>query len=91
MKSDMKLSNIKVAYHRNGICGTPFHVATFTMKEDGDTRHMVGIVFPESGECAVLDIDQLTVDNIEFANGNSWRGDHYEDDLRKAIKKYNAE
>jgi hypothetical protein len=82
----MKISNIKIDYHRNGIAGEGFHVATFHMK-DGDKRHhMVGVVFEGEGQCAVFDIDMLKEDNIEFARGNSWRGDHFEDELRAAIK-----
>jgi len=81
---------IKVAYHRNGVCGEGFNVVTFNYK-DIDTRpvknrHMIGVLFEEQGQCAVLDIDELTKDNIEFASGNSWRGDHFEVELRQKIK-----
>lgn len=82
----MKISNIKVASHRNGICGEGFHVATFDMREDNKSHKMVGILFEKSGQCAVLDIDMLSANNIEFGNGNSWRGDHFESELRAAIK-----
>jgi hypothetical protein len=34
---------------------------------------------------AVLDLNETAAMNIEFANGNSWRGVEFEDDLRKAI------
>lgn len=81
----MELSKIKVAYHRNGISGIGFHVCTFTMKDGPRTHHMVGVLFEEEGACAVFDIDMLKVDNIEFAQGNSWRGDEFEPELRKAI------
>jgi len=80
----MKLSNINVDYHRNGIGGEGFHVATFDA-QDGDKHHrMVGVVF--DGRCAILDIDLLSENNIEFAMGNSWRGDRFEPELRAAIK-----
>ena len=75
----------EIAYHRNGICGEGFHVVTFTQAEYGQTHNMLGILFEGSGRCAVLDVDQTAAGNIAFANGNSWRGDHFEDDLRKAI------
>lgn len=82
----MKLSNIKVDYHRNGVAGEGFHVATFDMREGNERHKMVGILFGESGQCAVLDIDMLSANNIEFAQGNSWRGDYFEPELRAAIK-----
>jgi hypothetical protein len=34
---------------------------------------------------AVLDIAMLAAGNITFARGNSWRGDHFEGELRAAI------
>lgn len=46
---------------------------------------MVAILFEERGRCAVLEVDETANDNIAFAMGNSWRGDDYEDTLRKAI------
>ncbi len=77
---------IKHGYHRNGIGGTGFAVATFKWKDGITKHHMVGVVFPNSTECAVLDIDELVKDNVEFGHGNSWRGDHFEAQLRKAMK-----
>ena len=83
----MKLDIAKTAYHRNGICGEGFHAITFRWKDEGNGqhRHMVAILFEEQGQCAVLDIDELTKDNIGFAQGNSWRGDHFEPDLRETL------
>ena len=43
---------------------------------------MMGVVFTEPGSCAVFDRDLLTIGNIKFAGGNSWRGDHFEPALR---------
>lgn len=56
-----KIKVVKHGYHRNGVCGTGFAVATFKWR------------------------DELVKDNVEFANGNSWRGDHFEDSLRQAM------
>jgi hypothetical protein len=83
------ISNIRVDYHRNGVCGEGFHVALFDNKLEGETRirQFVGVVFQGSGRCAVFDIDELKAGNIQFAHGNSWRGDHYEGPLREAIAK----
>jgi len=35
--------------------------------------------------------DRITLGNIEFANGNSWRGDNYENVLRAAIVQYDID
>lgn len=74
---------IKHAYHRNGVCGNGFLVILFIDKENGDKK--LGIVFPhERGNCAILSMDLLAEDVIEFGK-NSWRGDHYEQELLDAI------
>jgi hypothetical protein len=84
-----KVSNLKVDYHRNGIGGNGFYVALFDMKEGcEEVRKMVGVVFPEAGTVAVFDLKMLAEGNIEFANGNSWRGDMFEPELREAIAKH---
>lgn len=75
----------KVAYHRNGVSGAPFHVITFV--DDGKT--MVGIVFDEPSHVAVFDQRLLGRGTIAFGE-NSWRGDRYEQALRRAIIQYNA-
>lgn len=72
-----------IARHRNGVCGNPFHVVTFTAKCDG-TRRFVATVFDEPGSCAVLDRGLLNKGTVEFGV-NSWRGDHFEGELRPAI------
>ena len=79
----------KVAFHRNGICGAPFHVVLF---ESGghlkkDRIRMVGMVFDDPGYCAVLDVTLMEVGTIEFME-NSWRGDDFEPELRAAIAEY---
>lgn len=77
----MKLRIIDIAFHRNGICGAPFNV--FLFEDEGDGRK-VGIVFEQKGHCAVLAVDKLASGDIAFGS-NSWRGDHYESDLREQI------
>jgi hypothetical protein len=77
----------KVAYHRNGICGNGFYVVLF----ESDKKNMMGILFEEMGDCAVLDVDMTAQGNVEFANGNSWRGDRFEPELREAIADYEKE
>lgn len=79
----------KIAYHRNGVGGAGFHIVIFTDSEsDTAARRMVAIQFEEEGYTAVLDLDELAKENIEFARGNSWRGyDHWGDKLKSAIKR----
>ena len=81
-----------IAHHRNGICGEPFYVLTFT--ESG--RNMIATVFyhPEWGEppeprVAVFDRDLLANGEIGFGL-NSWRGDHYADWCYSAIRRHVA-
>jgi hypothetical protein len=87
-KSDITVK--KVAYHRNGIMGESFHVILFSYLESlsSDRRNMVAMVFDNKYTCGVLDIDETAKGNIDFAMGNSWRGDYFEPFLRDAIKKY---
>jgi hypothetical protein len=89
VKNDNEISNIRVDYHRNGISGEGFHVALFDNKLEGESepRHFVGVLFEGGGRCAVFDVDELKAGNIQFAQGNSWRGDYYEGPLREAIAK----
>ncbi len=79
----MKLTIIDIAHHRNGVCGAPFDLVLFKDRGAEGSRK-VGIVFDEPHHCADLDIAKLAAGDIEFGS-NSWRGDHYEPDLRKAI------
>lgn len=86
----MKLSalkNIRYSYHRNGVCGAGFYVCLFDWKDGKQLRHMQAVIFPEGDcHCAVFDVDELSRGNIAFAQGNSWRGDHFIDELQAHIK-----
>lgn len=68
---------IKSDFHRNGITGAGFCVTLF---EDENGRRFLGIRFDTPAHCAVLDLELLSKNVIEFGL-NSWRGDHYESDL----------
>ena len=83
----MKIEVKSIAYHRNGVSGIGFHAVTFTMREAGKPRDMLGIVFPERGAVAVLDTELVSKGCITFGD-NSWRGDWFEADLRAAVEKY---
>lgn len=78
----------KVDYHPyNGVSGEGFYIVLFEWKETQSiNRQMVGILFGESGQCAILDTKETDNGNIEFARGNSWRGDRFESQLRQAVK-----
>jgi hypothetical protein len=79
----MKLKIIDIAFHRNGICGAPFHVVLFDDRCN-DGRRMMAIVFEEDSHCAVLDVGKLAAGDIKFGS-NSWRADAYQCRLQKAI------
>ena len=86
--SKSHLSVIKHDYHRNGIGGNGFHVVIFDWNEPNyEEKNMCAFLFEETGSIAVTQIDMLKDHNIEFAHGNSWRGDHFESDIREFIKK----
>ena len=80
----MNLKIIAFAHHRNGIGGAPFAVILFEDAEAEGSRK-VAILFEQDGQCAVLDVDKLAQGDIAFGS-NSWRGDHFEQSLRKAIR-----
>lgn len=82
----MKIKVTHTARHRNGVGGEPFHVVMFTW----NTHRMAAFVFDTQGYVAVTCVTELAAGNIKFANGNSWRGDDFEDDLRKAITEWDA-
>ena len=79
----------KNSYHRNGITGEGFRVATFRDHDTG--RNMVAIMFPndkdENGFCnprtAVLDVDCLNKDDVETA----FRGDFFHTKLETLLNK----
>jgi hypothetical protein len=74
------------SFHRNGIGGEGFTAILFhDSEEKGD---MIASLFDEPGYCAVYSVDMLAQGNIEFANGNSWRGDCYEEKLRPLLDEY---
>lgn len=87
----------EIAYHRNGVSGEPFYVVTFT--DDG--RDMVAVVFPDdtgsftkpdtftNPHTAVFDRQLLGEGTIAFGV-NSFRGDHFDSDLRHAITAHEA-
>lgn len=88
------ITNSKVAYHRNGISGWPFYVVTFNWKDGAKDRRMVATVPVAEGslrrsDCviSVLDVDMLANGDTAFAS-NSWRGDHFADDVWKAINAF---
>lgn len=77
----MRIEINAIDYHRNGVCGAPFHVVLF---HDGESRKLA-ILFDPEGHCAVLDVEKLHSGDIAFRS-NSWRGDRFEARLRRAIE-----
>jgi hypothetical protein len=79
----MKLKILATARHRNGVAGAPFDVVLFKVLRERGAK--VGIVFDEPANCAVLDVSLLAAGDIAFGL-NSWRGDEYEPELRRAVE-----
>jgi hypothetical protein len=84
----MKLKIIAIDHHRNGIDGAPFDIVLFKDKGPDGSRKLA-VLFDEPYHCAVLDVTQLTQGDIAFGS-NSWRGDHYEPHLRRAIANHHT-
>jgi hypothetical protein len=83
----MRIQIEHIDYHRNGICGAPFHVMIF---QDAEQGRMLGIVFDEPYHVAVFNLDKLAQNVVTFGV-NAWRGDWYEPILRQAIETYRNE
>jgi hypothetical protein len=84
MRNGLVQKILKIDNHRNGVFGAPFDVVLF----QHDNRKMIAILFEGKYQCAVLDVQMLSKDNIEFAMGNSWRGDDFDAELRPLVKEY---
>ena len=89
----MKDSDIyveEIAFHRNGVSGNGFVLIKFKFKEEGIKKPitMLGTLFEEDGNCAVIQIDNIERQGIKFLD-NSWRGDYFESTLRKKIEEHN--
>ncbi len=80
----MKLTIETVAYHRNGVCGAPFHAILF---RDPDEGPMLGVVFDAPHHVAAFHRDKLAQATVAFGV-NSWRGDRYEPALRAAVREH---
>ncbi len=78
----------EIAYHRNGISGLGFYAIRFRWQPDDaeGKENFLATLFDESGACAVIGLDRIDSQGVKFAGGNSWRGDHFEGELRKAIE-----
>jgi hypothetical protein len=78
MITQRNIRGFKATYHRNGICGEPFHLCRFQFAETprAPLVEMQAIVFDAPGHVAVT--SALSTDR--------WRGDDFEPALREAIE-----
>lgn len=74
----------EISYHRNGIGGEGFYAVRFLWCVDRGPENFIATVFDGQGQCAVLSLDRVEEHGVAFGR-NSWRGDHVEGRLRKAI------
>lgn len=84
---------VEVSFHRNGIAGVGFYAVRFVANIDDELGKIVrsdanflAIIFDAPGFCAVTCLDLIETCGVKFAGGNSWRGDVFEPELRKAIE-----
>jgi hypothetical protein len=83
MRTDQKLEVLAVDYHRNGIDGLPFKVAIVYDSFYGDKKLVV--MFEEKNATAVFSLDKLIAEVDIKSISNSWRGDIYDEALRKEL------
>ena len=93
---------LEVAWHRNGISGRGFYAVRFTCDIEGTSpeqaalwnipasppqpdANFLAVLTDTPGECYVVCTDHLAAHGVAFGK-NSWRGDHYEGELRAAIE-----
>lgn len=81
----MDIKIIDCSFHRNGVGGVGFYAVLFDDPEQG---RMIASLFDKSGYCAIYKVEELSQNNVQFANGNSWRGDVYEEKLRPLVKAF---
>ena len=83
----MKLHQLD--YHRNGVCGAGFYAILFNDPEqpggEGSLYNMLATVFDRKGHVSIINTAMLEDAGVSFGY-NSWRGDHYEPQLREWIK-----
>lgn len=76
---------LEVAFHRNGCHGEPFYAIRFR-----DGRQLF-LAFVHEQPDRVVVIDPLMAAETVASGINSWRGDLYEEALRKAIAHFEDE
>lgn len=78
----------EASFHRNGISGLGFYAIRFQWEPDDADKpeNFIATLFDEQGACAVLSLDRIASMGVGFARGNSWRGDHFEAELRRQIE-----
>ena len=86
----MNLTINKVSHHRNGVCGVGFIVILFTDNELDDGPMVATISDDDKLACHVLNVGELVKGNIEFAHGNSFRGDRYVDELMRLAEEFDT-
>ncbi len=81
---------IEVAYHRNGVSGRGFNVVTFygSAATGMAGKRFLATLTDTPGECYVVCTDLLPTCGVAFGEGNSWRGDEFEPELRRAVEEW---
>jgi hypothetical protein len=84
----IRISDVTVEYHRNGICGEGFHYVRFTATaSDLTAEKLIAVVFDEPGHCAVLNVEAVFAGKAD----QGYRGDYFEKQLRLIIAEWRKE
>ena len=81
----VKIKILEINFHRNGVAGNGFHAVLFKHGRGKSAQKMLGIVFLERGNIAVIDVGLLATEE-GVGDGNRWCGDVFEDALRAALE-----
>ena len=89
----MNLDLTDAVTHRNGVSGAPFNIGVMKGEVDGKQRDMLIIQFNDDVEyTAVFDFDKLKKGDYSFGDDeNSWRGDKFGGDFKRAVDKFMEE
>ena len=84
-KRPIDISVKSISKHKNGTC-KEFHVVLFFYSG----LNMQAIVFAEPGNISVLNSDKVKTGEIDTWSLNSWKGEMFEDTLRKCIETWHV-
>jgi hypothetical protein len=79
-----------VRFHRNGVAGAGFYMVAFRVREGGEARNMVGVVFPGNTDSWQDSLATATYAVVNPADiDDRRRGDAFWPELREIVRAAN--